>query len=123
MIANKNFKLFFFLGLIIYGISFMATSPKKDYDPCQMGLDNLFDKDSTLRGSYIDGYRDTLIIRTDTTAPYTVNWNAVTDSVCTLLKRNCAENNKPILVINNRDTTRSNWDTRYGKKIYFKVCP
>ena len=126
MKANKNFKLFFLLGLIIYSLSFIATKRNMDLDPCTMAINNWLDKDTNLtRYAYVSSLyqQDTLIIRADTLNPISINWNNVTDSLCLIVKNSCGVNNKPILVINNRDTTRSNWDTRYGKKIYFKVCP
>ena len=125
MIANKNFKLFFLLGLIIYSLSFIATKKNMDLDPCTMAINSWFDKDTSLnRYAYItSAYQDTVVIRADTTNPNTMNWNIITDSVCSIIKSSCGLNNKPILVINNRDTTTSLWDTRFGKKIYFKQCP
>jgi hypothetical protein len=121
----KNIKLFFFLGLFVYSFSFIATSPIKDYDGCQIGMDNYFNRDTSVgKYSFISNlYYDTILINTDTTNPNIINWNAVTDSICAIQKRDCGIKNKPILVINARDTARSTWNNRFGKKIYFKLCP
>ncbi len=90
-----------------------------------MALDNWLYKDTSLyRYAYINSaYQDTVVISADTTNPMIMNWNNITDSMCMIIKNSCGVNNKPILVINRRDTTRANWDTRFGKKIYFKLCP
>jgi hypothetical protein len=126
MKTNKNIKYLFFTGILLYSLSFIATKKYPDeLNPCQIAIDNFVNKDTILRRyAYISlPYQDTVIISADTLNPYTINWNIVTDSLCSIYKNSCASLNTKILVINRRDTTRSNWDTRYGKKIYFKQCP
>jgi hypothetical protein len=126
MKANKNIKYLFFTGILLYSLSFIATKKYPDeLNPCQIAIDNFVNKDTVLRRyAYISlPYQDTVIISADTVNPYTINWNIVTDSLCSIYKNSCAYSNTKILVINKRDTTKINWDTRYGKKIYFKQCP
>jgi hypothetical protein len=124
MKKNKNIKYLFFTGILLYSLSFIATK-KTEINPCQLAVDNYLQKDTTVRNyAYMSWQsQDTLLVSADTTNPHTVNWNNVTDSVCLILKNSCAINNKPIFVINNRDTARSTWNNRFGKKIFSTQCP
>jgi hypothetical protein len=122
MKASKNIKWFFLIGLLIYSLSFIAT---RKNDPCRLSINAYLEKDTTL-GNYVylsTSVNDTLKIDADTLNPNIINWNRVTDSVCNILNNSCGNSNQVILVINSRDTTRSNWDTRLGKKIFSKQCP
>jgi hypothetical protein len=124
---TKKIRSFFLLmGILLYALSFIATSYEKDIieDPCYLALQNRYNTDTSIRNhATIDNINgDTLIVRGDTTRPG--DWNRITDTICKVYKDNCANaNNKPILVVNLRDTARSTWDTRFGKKILFKLCP
>jgi hypothetical protein len=125
MNANINIKLFFFVGLFIYSISFIATSKPFVENPCSVSINSYLKRDTTLKNfvSFTNIYNDTLKIDADTINPNIVNWNIVTDSICHILKTSCGKNNNYIVVINIRDTIRSQWDTRFGKKIFSKQCP
>jgi hypothetical protein len=125
MKANRNIKLLFFLGLGIYSISFIATSKPFVEDPCSVSINDYFRRDTSLKNyvSIKNIYNDTLKVDADTLNPNTINWTRVTDSICHILKTSCGRNNKFIVVINIRDTIRSQWDTRFGKKIFSTQCP
>jgi hypothetical protein len=123
MKSKKVFNLVLLFAFITYSISFIATSKRQDLDPCQIAINDWFYKDSSVSNHsfFRELYADTLVINTDSL--YTINWNSVTDSLCKIYANNCSNPNKPILIINYKDTVRSNWDTRFGKKIFFKRCP
>lgn len=123
MKSKKRISLVLFIGLLVYGISFIATSPRRDIDPCQIALENWYNKDTSIyRHSYLNWDNgDTLVISSDSIN--TINWSSTTDSICDIYKNTCNVQNKPILIVNRQDTLRSNWNTRFGKKIYFKKCP
>jgi hypothetical protein len=123
--TNKNIKWILLSGLIIYSISFIATSRPFKEDPCSLSINSFFDRDTTLK-NYVyfqNIYNDTIKLDADTLNPNIINWNKVTDSVCYILTNSCGKNNKYIVVINSKDTLRNQWDTRYGKKIFAKQCP
>jgi hypothetical protein len=115
--------LCFFFAIVFYAISFIATKLPYKEDPCNIAITEWFLKDTSVSNhSFLNiRYSDTLVISTDTT--FTLNWNDKTDSLCKIIATNCSSANKPILIINNRDTARSTWDTRFGKKVFFKRCP
>jgi hypothetical protein len=126
MKSKKIFSLFFIIAVFCYAVSFIATSYNKDLqdNPCYMALQNRFNADTSISNhAYLDiNYGDTLILGGDTTRP--TDWNKIADTICKVYKANCTNsNNKPIFIINWRDTARSTWDTRFGKKILFKLCP
>jgi len=114
--------LILFAGIIIYTFSFIATSKPYPSDPCQVTLQYWFQKDTTRKYSYLQfTYNDSVLVFADTLHP--INWTATTDTICTIFKDSCNKTTASILVINRRDTIKSGWDTRYGKKILFKKCP
>jgi hypothetical protein len=127
MKSKKIFSLFFITGVLLYALSFIATSREKEYvdDPCYLALQNRLNNDTAIANHAYYPYNlnnDTLILLADTLLP--ADWNKITDTICKVYKDNCPNSsNKPILIINRRDTFRSNWDTRYGRKILFKFCP
>jgi hypothetical protein len=126
MKSKKICSVLFVAGVLFYAISFMATKPIESIndDPCYIAIQNKFASDTSIGNhAFWDfGSKDTIILRGDTLLP--ADWNRITDTICKVYKDNCVNgNNKPILVINWRDTSRSNWDTRFGKKILFKFCP
>ena len=123
MKSKMKFSLVFIAGIIIYGVSFIATKRTNvNDDPCFIALESRINSDTSI-GNHLywnSGYRDTLLFGGDTTRPG--NWDKITDTLCSIYKRNCGTV-VPILITNYRDTARSSWDTRFGKKIFFKVCP
>ena len=124
MKSRKMFSLLFIVGVLLYAVSFIATKKNIDEDPCNLALQNKFSRDTSISNHVFiyNFYNDSLILGGDTTLP--ADWNKITDTICKIYKDNCTNlNNKPILVVNWRDTARSNWDTRFGKKIFFKLCP
>lgn len=122
MQSTKKFSLLFIVGLLLYGLSFIATKKYPDSDPCLIAIENKISTDTSIGNhvSWLQSYSDTLLLYGDTTRPG--NWDRITDTICKVYKTNCV-NTVPILIVNYRDTARSTWDTRYGKKIFFKVCP
>jgi hypothetical protein len=121
MKKQKRISILFVVGLFFYAASFIATKRNLPPDPCLDPASEWFYRDTTLRYHQLyASNNDTVIIQADTLR--TVNWNAITDSVCKLYKANCGNINKKILVINARDTLAINRDTRYGKKLFFKDC-
>jgi hypothetical protein len=108
--------------LIFYAISFIATSKVFPTDPCIETTSFWFHKDS-IRSNYhyLNYFNDTILIQVDTLYP--VNWNPVCDTICGIFKDSCKRTGPSILVINSRDTARSTWDTRFGRKILFRKCP
>jgi hypothetical protein len=124
MKSKKIFSLFFIVGVLLYAATFIATSKQGIDEPCSVALENKFSRDTSISNHAFlyNLYGDSLVLGGDTTL--TSDWNKITDTICKLYKDNCPNgNNKPILVVNWRDTARSNWDTRFGKKIFFKLCP
>lgn len=122
MKTKNKFSLIFIVGILLYGLSFIATSKQQEPSPCQIALSDRLNSDTSISNhiSRLGEYRDTLIFNGDTTRPG--NWDKITDTICSVYKRNCTYVTT-ILIVNNRDTARVNWDTRFGKKIFFKACP
>ena len=126
MKSKKLLNLFFIIGILLYALSFIATSTNKYADqpePCTIALQNRFSTDTSI-GNHVylnSSITDTLVLGGDTTRP--ADWNKIADTICKVYKDNCGGSNKPILIINYRDTTSANRDTRFGKKILFKLCP
>jgi hypothetical protein len=110
-------------GIIIYAIGFIATSKQLPTDPC---TDKLYKWWYTTRDTGITNhnsinfYNDSVFCYADTT--YATNWNNTTDSICKFLKDSCFKTSSGIIVLNLRDTARTTWDNKYGKKIFFKRC-
>ena len=123
MKSKKKFSLFFIGSILLYGLSFIATSKQYIIDnPCDFAIINRINNDSSINNhiAIFKHANDTIIINGDTTRPG--NWDRITDTLCSLFKRNCNAT-KSMLLVNFRDTARINWNTPYGKKIFFKVCP
>jgi hypothetical protein len=110
-------------GLLLYVISFIATSKPHPQDPCLATATFWFQKDS-IRSRFHQLYQfnDTILISADTLQP-PMDWNTVCDTICKIYNDSCKRTGTPILVINQRDTSRSTWDNRFGKKILFRKCP
>ncbi len=106
----------------VYVISFVATKKPFPEDPCRATASYWFQKDSLRRYSYLQttSTTDSLLILADTTFP--VNWITVCDTLCTIYKDSCKRTGVSVLVVNYKDTARSTWDTRFGRKILFRVC-
>jgi hypothetical protein len=126
MKTKKTYSLFLTIGLLLFALSFIATSKYNELqeDPCYLALQNRFNTDTSISNHviYDNIISDTLLLRGDTLLP--ADWNRIADTICKVYKTNCVNNgNKPILIVNRRNTTASEWDTRFGKKILFKLCP
>lgn len=117
------FNIILMSGLLLYSISFIATKKNFPDDPCYARVTFWFQKDSIRNNyHYLLQVNDTLLIRADTLQP-PMYWDMVCDTICKIYSDSCKRTGTPILVINQRDTARSTWDNRYGKKILFRKCP
>lgn len=122
MMLKTGTKLLIAAALMAYALSFIATSKDYPLDPCYEKIYSWVQKDSLLsRHSRFTLYNDSVIVFADTSVQ--INWTGTADSMCAILKTQCNKSNSGILVVNAKDTTRAQWDTRYGKKIFYKKCP
>jgi hypothetical protein len=124
MKKGKITSIVFIVGLLLYALSFIATSKKQiePANPCKLAAEDWFYRDSNLYKYHnlANLNNDTVLIQADTLR--NTNWNIVTDSLCRIYKANCGNFSQKILVINFRDTIPSHRDTWHGKKILFKDC-
>jgi hypothetical protein len=111
------------IGVLFYAISFIATTKPSASDPCYDRANFWLYKDSTRsRHAYLSYIQtDTVILQIDTF--YAANANIICDTICSIYKDSCNRAGIGILVININDTARSTWETRYGKKLFFRKCP
>ncbi|MGG9960691.1 hypothetical protein [Ferruginibacter sp. SUN106] len=111
------------IGILFYAISFIATSKQAVLDPCYERTAFWLYKDSTRSRHTFLAYNnnDTVVLEIDTT--YAIHANTICDTICGMYKDSCNRAGIGILVINSNDTARSTWETRYGKKLFFRQCP
>ncbi len=107
------FKAIFILGF--FAFIGLATSKRLIPYPCDIQIDRFLNQD--YNGYYQEFSSDTVIIQ----AYMDTLWDIKSAEICRLLRDSCKLNGRKVLVI---DTTRNPafFDTRFGKKIYFRHC-
>ncbi len=124
MKKNKyQLNLLFFIGIFIYALSFIATTKNQpDINPCGYTIAYWYNKDTVQSKIHpLSYFNDTVLIKIDTN--YRYNSSTTIDSICKIFKTDCNNTTGSILGVNKLDTTKRNWDTPYGKKIFFYKCP
>lgn len=95
----------------------MATKRINNF-PCEMPLMNFLRKDTTSQAYYMNFTHDTLLIFVykDTLL------EKLSSDICGVLKDSCKMQGFKILI---KDSTSdpAQWNSPYGKQVYFKVCP
>lgn len=95
----------------------MATK-RVELFPCEGPLMRYFSKDTAIRAYYMGSTRDTVLIYTfkDTLL------EKISSDLCAILKDSCKMQGFKILI---KDSTSdpAQWNSPYGKQVYFKVCP
>lgn len=96
----------------------LATTKSLIPFPCDIQIDRYLDKDPEVRGYYQAFAQDTIVIK----AYKDSLWDVKSAEVCRIMRDSCRLNGRKVLVV---DTTWnvSSFDTRFGKKIYFRHCP
>jgi hypothetical protein len=96
----------------------LATSKSLIPSPCDIQISRYLDTDQTVRGYYQAFAADTIVVK----AYKDSLWDIKSAEVCRLLRDSCRLNGRKVLVV---DTTWNPtlFDTRFGKKIYFRHCP
>lgn len=95
----------------------VATSKSQNF-PCDYQIQNFLSNDTAIRAYYSFSTHDTIIV----TAYKDSLWESKTSAICKLLKDSCKISGYKIMVL---DTTynHANWNTPYGKQLYFRQCP
>ena len=95
----------------------LATKSVIPY-PCDIQVDKYLIQDYNVYAVYQEFAADTIVIKTSKDSL----WEIKSAEICRLLRDSCKLNGRKVLVI---DTTRNPafFDTRFGKKIYFRNCP
>ena len=111
----------FFKATIILGFfAFIGLSTSKELIPypCDTQIDKYLIQDYNVYASYQEFAADTIVVR----AYKDSLWDMKSAEICRLLRDSCKLNGRKVLVI---DTTYNPafFDTRFGKKIYFRYCP
>lgn len=95
----------------------MATK-RVELFPCEGNIMRYLDKDTLNRNYYRSAAHDTIIITTfkDTLL------DKISSDVCAILKDSCKMQGFKILIT---DTTSdpAQWNTPYGKRVFFRICP
>ena len=96
----------------------LATSKSLIPYPCDIQIERYLRQDNKVNAYYQDFVADTIVVK----AYKDSLWEIKTAEVCRLLRDSCKLNGRKVLVI---DTTYNPafFDTRFGKKIYFRTCP
>ena len=98
----------------------VATSINKNlYFPCEFQINSLLSKDSFVQSYYRAAYNDTILIGTQKDTL----WDIKTAAICQVLKDSCKVSGYKILVLLDTVYNQANWNSPYGKQIYFRQCP
>ena len=106
--------------LAIFAFVGLATTNKDLLPPetCHQQIFDYLNKDYLVLANYQGFSNDTIIVR----AFKDSLWDVKSADLCRIMRDSCKFNGRKILII---DTTLNPalYDTRYGKKIYFSICP
>ncbi len=112
-------KYFLILGtLALFWWMNTATSKVDPFFPCENSIMYYLSKDSVAEPYYLDLTHDTVLIKVhnDTLLDH------LSTGVCNVLKDSCKMQGFKILIT---DTTSdpAQWNTPYGKQVFFRICP
>lgn len=110
--------LLLFLILAVYFWMNTATKYTKEmpFPLCYNKANQYLIARPELEGFIIGFSADTLIIRANKDSI----WSQTMDTICKTYRDSCNFNRLKILIV---DSSTTNWDTRYGHKLYFRQCP
>jgi hypothetical protein len=114
-------KQFFSVLFVLAFFYFIGVATSRDDDPmsfCGYQVDRSLYEDKAVPAFFSGFQNDTVLVR----ALKDSLWDIKTEAICKLLNDTCRTPGYKILVL---DTTqnRADWNTPYGKRIYFRQCP
>ncbi|WP_430897887.1 MULTISPECIES: hypothetical protein [unclassified Paraflavitalea] len=106
---------------VILGVFYwmnVATSIEKEmpFPLCFNRTEQFLWSKPELQAFVMSYFNDTLVIKTNVDSAWVQNM----DTICQIYRDSCKVTNLKILIV---DSSSSNWDTRYGHKLYFRQCP
>ena len=118
LIMKSLLKSFLILGTLALFWWMNTATSKINYFPCESPLIRYSNNYTPNGAYYILSTHDTIVFKVikDTLL------DQLADDICSILKDSCKMNGFKILI---RDTTidQTQWNTRFGKQVFFRICP